>query len=72
MLFIIVMSLCKMLPIAVLEYVEGQQVCASSGTFGGIGEVTTRRYLRDIVSGLMYLHEHVFSFLFRFFTRVLN
>ncbi|KAG6471438.1 hypothetical protein ZIOFF_068880 [Zingiber officinale] len=42
----------------VLEYVEGQQVCASSGTFGGIGEDTARRYLRDIVSGLMYLHEH--------------
>ncbi|WOL03924.1 serine/threonine-protein kinase GRIK1-like [Canna indica] len=42
----------------VLEYVEGKSVCASSGTFGGIGEVISRRYLRDIISGLMYLHAH--------------
>ncbi|WOK93190.1 serine/threonine-protein kinase GRIK1-like [Canna indica] len=42
----------------VLEYVDGKSVCASSGTTGGIGEITSRRYLRDIIAGLMYLHAH--------------
>ncbi|KAE8734791.1 Serine/threonine-protein kinase GRIK2 [Hibiscus syriacus] len=42
----------------VLEYVEGKWVCDDSGPQGGIGEDTARKYLRDIVSGLMYLHAH--------------
>ncbi|KAG1342672.1 serine/threonine-protein kinase GRIK2 [Cocos nucifera] len=42
----------------VLEYVEGESICDASGTCGGLGENTSRRYLRDIVSGLMYLHAH--------------
>ncbi|KAK9279728.1 hypothetical protein L1049_013410 [Liquidambar formosana] len=42
----------------VLEYVEGKWVCEGSGPPGGIGENTARKYLRDIVSGLMYLHAH--------------
>nr|CAD1840911.1 unnamed protein product [Ananas comosus var. bracteatus] len=42
----------------VLEYVEGKSVCEGCGPPGGIGESTSRRYLRDIVAGLMYLHAH--------------
>ncbi|CAN6695715.1 unnamed protein product [Malus baccata var. baccata] len=42
----------------VLEYVEGKWVYDGSGPPGGIGEHTARKYLRDIVSGLMYLHAH--------------
>ncbi|KAK8948450.1 Serine/threonine-protein kinase GRIK1 [Platanthera zijinensis] len=42
----------------VLEYVEGNQVCDASGKRGGIGEETSRRRLRDIISGLIYLHTH--------------
>ncbi|KAL5998393.1 Serine/threonine-protein kinase grik2 [Asimina triloba] len=42
----------------VLEYVEGKRVCEGSGPPGGIGESTARRYLRGIVSGLIYLHAH--------------
>ncbi|XP_022756102.1 serine/threonine-protein kinase GRIK1-like isoform X2 [Durio zibethinus] len=42
----------------VLEYVEGKWVCEGSGPPGGIGEDTARKYVRDIVSGLMYLHAH--------------
>lgn len=42
----------------VLEYVEGKQVCDASGQSGGIGEETSRRRLRDIISGLIYLHTH--------------
>ncbi|XP_021645227.2 serine/threonine-protein kinase GRIK2 isoform X2 [Hevea brasiliensis] len=42
----------------VLEYVEGKWVWEGSGPPGGIGESTARKYLRDIVSGLMYLHAH--------------
>uniref|UniRef100_A0A1D1YUU5 non-specific serine/threonine protein kinase n=1 Tax=Anthurium amnicola TaxID=1678845 RepID=A0A1D1YUU5_9ARAE len=42
----------------VLEYVEGKWVCEGAGPPGGIGESTSRRYLRDIVAGLMYLHAH--------------
>jgi len=37
----------------VLEYVEGKMVCDN-----GLEEATTRNYLRDIISGLMYLHSH--------------
>ncbi|KAK8635756.1 hypothetical protein V6N13_004475 [Hibiscus sabdariffa] len=40
----------------VLEYVQGKCVCEGSGPPGAIGEDTARKYLRDIVSGLMYLH----------------
>ncbi|XP_022731063.1 serine/threonine-protein kinase GRIK2-like [Durio zibethinus] len=42
----------------VLEYVEGKWVCEGSGPPGGIGESTARKYVRDIVSGLIYLHAH--------------
>lgn len=42
----------------VLEYVEGKLVYDASGMCGGIEEDTARRYLRDIISGLMYLHAH--------------
>ncbi|XWS73707.1 hypothetical protein CRYUN_Cryun02cG0151500 [Craigia yunnanensis] len=42
----------------VLEYVEGKWVCEGSGPPGGIGEDNARKYVRDIVSGLMYLHAH--------------
>ncbi|KAL7198167.1 hypothetical protein ACSBR2_020648 [Camellia fascicularis] len=42
----------------VLEYVEGKWVCEGSGPPGGLGENKARKYLRDIVSGLMYLHAH--------------
>ncbi|KAL6508818.1 Serine/threonine-protein kinase grik2 [Orobanche hederae] len=39
----------------VLEYVEGKWVCEGAG---GLGEHTARKYLRDMVSGLIYLHAH--------------
>ncbi|GKU93576.1 hypothetical protein SLEP1_g7162 [Rubroshorea leprosula] len=42
----------------VLEYVEGKWVCEAFGDTRGISEDTARKYLRDIVSGLMYLHAH--------------
>ncbi|KAK6163299.1 hypothetical protein DH2020_000163 [Rehmannia glutinosa] len=42
----------------VLEYVEGKWVCEGAGPPGGLGENTARKYLRDVVSGLMYLHAH--------------
>lgn len=42
----------------VLEYVEGRWICEGSGPPGGIGEATARRYIRDVVAGLMYLHSH--------------
>lgn len=42
----------------VLEYVEGKWDCEGTGPPGGLGENTARKYLRDIVSGLMYLHAH--------------
>lgn len=41
----------------VLEYVDGKLAKEGSGP-AGIGENTARKYLRDIVSGLMYLHAH--------------
>ncbi|KAH9288471.1 hypothetical protein KI387_032588 [Taxus chinensis] len=42
----------------VMEYVEGRWICEGSGPPGGIGEATARRYFRDIVAGLTYLHSH--------------
>ncbi|KAL6967268.1 Serine/threonine-protein kinase grik2 [Sarracenia purpurea var. burkii] len=42
----------------VLEYVEGKWVCEGSGPPGALGENKARKYLRDIVSGLIYLHAH--------------
>ncbi|XP_050212835.1 serine/threonine-protein kinase GRIK1-like [Mercurialis annua] len=39
----------------VLEYVDGKWDWEGSGP---LGEITARKYLRDIVSGLMYLHSH--------------
>ncbi|KAF5447176.1 hypothetical protein F2P56_032746 [Juglans regia] len=42
----------------VLEFVEGKWVCEGSGPPGGLGEITARKYMRDVVSGLMYLHAH--------------
>ncbi|KAJ7964285.1 Protein kinase [Quillaja saponaria] len=42
----------------VLEYVEGKWACQGSDPPGGLGEETSRKYLRDIVSGLKYLHAH--------------
>lgn len=37
----------------VLEYVEGKMVCGN-----GLGEIVSRKYLREIICGLMYLHSH--------------
>ncbi|XP_051134394.1 serine/threonine-protein kinase GRIK2-like isoform X2 [Andrographis paniculata] len=42
----------------VLEYVEDKWVCDGAGPPGGLGENTARKYLRDVVAGLMYLHAH--------------
>ncbi|OIW15768.1 hypothetical protein TanjilG_04303 [Lupinus angustifolius] len=42
----------------VLEYVEGKWICEGSGRSCALGEETARKYLRDIVSGLAYLHAH--------------
>ncbi|XP_038723946.1 serine/threonine-protein kinase GRIK1-like isoform X1 [Tripterygium wilfordii] len=42
----------------VLEYVDGKWACEGCGPPGGIGEDTARKYLRDIVAGLIYLHAH--------------
>ncbi|CAN1837541.1 Serine/threonine-protein kinase GRIK2 [Linum perenne] len=42
----------------VLEYVDGKWFWEGCGPPGGIGEHTARKYLRNIVSGLMYLHAH--------------
>lgn len=43
----------------VLEYVAGKWICeGGSCPRGGIGESKSRRYLRDVVAGLMYLHAH--------------
>ena len=49
---IAIYSLPFLLP--VLEYVEGKIVWDK-----GLGEATCRKYLRDIISGVMYLHSHV-------------
>lgn len=58
-LFFCARACARMCAGAVLEYVEGKCTCEDSGPPGGIGEMTARRYFRDIVSGLMYLHAHV-------------
>ncbi|XP_057954960.1 serine/threonine-protein kinase GRIK1 [Malania oleifera] len=42
----------------VLEYVEGKWVCEGADPPAGLGETTARKYLRDIISGLKYLHVH--------------
>ncbi|KAI4368785.1 hypothetical protein MLD38_017299 [Melastoma candidum] len=42
----------------VLEYVDGKWANGGSCLPGGMDENTARKYLRDIVSGLMYLHSH--------------
>lgn len=42
----------------VLEYVSGKWGCEGSFPRGGMGESKSRRYLRDVVAGLMYLHAH--------------
>ncbi|KAF8100446.1 hypothetical protein N665_0224s0029 [Sinapis alba] len=42
----------------VLEYIDGKWVYDGSGLPGALGEKTARKYLRDIVAGLMYLHAH--------------
>ncbi|XP_057781787.1 serine/threonine-protein kinase GRIK2-like [Salvia miltiorrhiza] len=42
----------------VLEYVEGKWVFDDAGPPGRLGEETARKYLRDVVSGLIYLHAH--------------
>ncbi|XP_071719872.1 serine/threonine-protein kinase GRIK2-like isoform X2 [Rutidosis leptorrhynchoides] len=42
----------------VLEYIEGKWVFEGDGPTSSLGENVARRYLRDIVSGLMYLHSH--------------
>ncbi|KAH1219014.1 Serine/threonine-protein kinase GRIK1 [Glycine max] len=42
----------------VLEYVESKWVCEGTGRPCALGEETARKYLRDIVSGLTYLHAH--------------
>lgn len=45
--------------VSVLEYVEDKWVCEDTGPSCALEENTARKYLRDVVSGLMYLHAHV-------------
>ncbi|CAH2065367.1 unnamed protein product [Thlaspi arvense] len=42
----------------VLEYVDGKWAYDDSGPPGALGENTARKYFRDVVAGLMYLHSH--------------
>ncbi|CAE6075206.1 unnamed protein product [Arabidopsis arenosa] len=42
----------------VLEYVDGKWAYDDFGPPGALGEITARKYLRDVVAGLMYLHAH--------------
>ncbi|XP_024397441.1 serine/threonine-protein kinase GRIK1 isoform X2 [Physcomitrium patens] len=42
----------------VLSYVEGNRIFEGSGPPGGIGEALARKYFRDVVAGLSYLHSH--------------
>ncbi|GLT50949.1 hypothetical protein SLA2020_244040 [Shorea laevis] len=42
----------------VLEYVECNAINNISQTRGCIDEITARRYFKDIVAGLTYLHSH--------------
>lgn len=46
---------------AVLEYVEGNGTCNISET-QGVDETTARRYFKDILAGIIYLHNHVSPF----------
>ena len=48
---------------AVLEYVEGNGIRNLSEIQGHIDETTARRYFKDIITGLTYLHSHVSIFL---------
>ncbi|KAJ8535535.1 hypothetical protein K7X08_023255 [Anisodus acutangulus] len=41
-----------------IESYFGKWVCEGAGSAGGLGENKARTYLRDTVSGLMYLHSH--------------
>lgn len=45
----------------VLEYVDGKWAYDGFGPPGSLGESTARKYLRDVVAGLIYLHAHVRS-----------
>ncbi|KAI5083733.1 hypothetical protein GOP47_0003476 [Adiantum capillus-veneris] len=40
----------------ILEYIEGRCMFEGSGPPGGIGEATARRYFKDVVTGIVYLH----------------
>ncbi|KAL5728868.1 calcium/calmodulin-dependent protein kinase [Ranunculus cassubicifolius] len=42
----------------VLEYVEGKWVCEDSGPPGCLEKSTAKRYFRNLIAGLMYLHAH--------------
>ncbi|OIW08571.1 hypothetical protein TanjilG_03247 [Lupinus angustifolius] len=44
--------------VLLLEYVEDKWIYQGSGPACGLDEETARRYLRDIVCGLMYLQAH--------------
>ena len=44
---------------SVLEYVDGKWSCEGCGPQGGLGEETSKKYLQDIVAGLIYLHSNV-------------
>ncbi|KAF6135415.1 hypothetical protein GIB67_027289 [Kingdonia uniflora] len=41
------------------HFYMGKSVCEGSGPSGSLEEKTTRKYLRDIVASLMYLHAHI-------------
>uniref|UniRef100_A0A166DG72 non-specific serine/threonine protein kinase n=2 Tax=Daucus carota subsp. sativus TaxID=79200 RepID=A0A166DG72_DAUCS len=42
----------------VLEYIDGKWDWEGSSPPGSCGEIAARKYFRDVVSGLMYLHAH--------------
>lgn len=44
---------------SVLEYIDGKWDWEGSSPPGSCGEIAARKYFRDVVSGLMYLHAHV-------------
>lgn len=56
---------------AVLEYVEGKPVFDDAGPPGCLGEETARKYIRDVVCGLIYLHAHVCTSTF-FLTNIIR
>jgi hypothetical protein len=45
----------------VMEYVEGNWIFEGCGPPGGIGEAIARKYFRDVVAGLSYLHNQVIT-----------